>query len=110
VGTFNLGWISSLTNVNDEAKLVFEVYECNHKNKQAKERGWFQMTKILVLIVGLAIIGFILWWFFGKHAVASVDATVTNHQQSVDIEVSGGYSPENVVLKQGVPAVGLLKK
>jgi len=37
--------------------------------------------------------------------VTSAAAAVTNDRQSVDIEVSGGYSPENVVLKQGVPAV-----
>ena len=30
---------------------------------------------------------------------------MTNDLQSVDIEVKGGYSPDNVVLKQGVPAV-----
>jgi len=63
------------------------------------------MTKILVLVIGLAVIGLIIWWFFGKHAVASAAATVTDHQQQVDIEVNGGYSPEKVVLKQGVPAV-----
>lgn len=62
------------------------------------------MTKIIVLIVGLAMIGFILWWFFGNHQVASAAADVSDNKQSVDIEVKGGYSPEVVTLKKGVPA------
>jgi len=62
------------------------------------------MTRILVLIIGLAIIGFILWWFFGNHQVATATAAVTDNNQNVDIEVNGGYSPEVVTLKKGVPA------
>lgn len=60
--------------------------------------------KIVVLIAGLALIGFIGWWFFGKHQVAQTNAKVNDDQQIVDVEVKGGYSPEVVVLKQGVPA------
>lgn len=63
------------------------------------------MIKIIVLIVGLTLIGFISWWFFGKHAVATETANVENNVQKVDVEVNGGYSPETVVLKQGVPAI-----
>jgi len=62
------------------------------------------MTRILVLIAGLAIIGFIIWWFFGNHQVATATADVTDNNQNVDIEVNGGYSPEIVTLKKGVPA------
>ncbi|GEO69319.1 cupredoxin domain-containing protein [Levilactobacillus acidifarinae] len=63
------------------------------------------MIKLIVLIGGLVLIGFITWWFFGKHTVQEVQANVTTDQQSIDIDVNGGYSPERVVLKQGVPAV-----
>ena len=63
------------------------------------------LTKIIVLIAGLAIIGFIVWWFFGKHEVAEVSADISDNSQSIDVEVNGGYSPETVVLKQGVPAI-----
>ena len=62
------------------------------------------MTKLIVLIVGLAIIGFILWWFFGNHQVAQTTADVKDNNQSVDVEVNGGYSPEVITLKKGVPA------
>ncbi|WP_461215183.1 cupredoxin domain-containing protein [Lacticaseibacillus sp. GG6-2] len=63
------------------------------------------MSQIIVTIAGLALIGFIVWWFFGKHAVATTQAQVQDQQQTVDVLVKGGYSPERVVLKQGVPAV-----
>lgn len=62
------------------------------------------MDKIITLALGLALIAFIAWWFFGKHDVAAANAQVKANQQSVDIEVKGGYSPERVVLKKGIPA------
>jgi len=62
------------------------------------------MIKLIVLIVAAALIGFIAWWFFGKHTTQAVDAAVTADAQDVAVEVSGGYSPSTVVLKRGVPA------
>lgn len=62
------------------------------------------LIKWIVLIAGLVLIGFIAWWFFGKHAVVTASAQTTAAGQSVDITVKGGYSPETVVLKKGVPA------
>ncbi len=62
------------------------------------------MIQIIAMIVGLAVIGFIAWWFFGKHEQNAAVAEVSDNQQNVAIDVNGGYSPETVVLKQGVPA------
>ncbi|WP_125573976.1 cupredoxin domain-containing protein [Levilactobacillus huananensis] len=62
------------------------------------------MTKLIILGFALFLIGFIAWWFFGNHDTAAVDAAVTETSQDVGVEVSGGYSPSTVVLKQGLPA------
>ncbi|MDV0430432.1 cupredoxin domain-containing protein [Lactiplantibacillus sp. DA1] len=63
------------------------------------------VIKGLVLLVGLLGIGFILWWFFGKHTTTTATASAAGGLQRVDVEVKGGYSPEQIVLKKGVPAV-----
>lgn len=63
------------------------------------------MTQIIALIIGLALIGFIAWWFFGKHQASEASAQVSqNGQQVAEVLVDGGYKPEVVTLKQGVPA------
>ena len=63
------------------------------------------ITKIIVLVIGITLIGFISWWFFGKHEKEAVTADVADNVQEVTVKVGGGYSPETVVLKKGVPAV-----
>ncbi|WEV37634.1 cupredoxin domain-containing protein [Lactobacillus sp. ESL0677] len=68
------------------------------------------MTKIIIFLIGIALIGFIAWWFFGQHQVQAEQAVVNDDQQNVDIEVKGGYSPERVVLKKGVPATLKFKR
>lgn len=62
------------------------------------------MTKLLVLLVGIILILFILWWFFAPRTESEVVAKNENNQQSVTIEVNGGYKPGKVVLKKGIPA------
>ena len=60
----------------------------------------------LAIVIGLVLIVFILWWFFGKHEVATEEATVAEgaKEQTADVLVDGGYKTEVVTLKQGVPA------
>lgn len=62
------------------------------------------IAQIITLIVAVILIGFILWWFFGKHQEAVGTASVDQGVQEANIVVKGGYSPSTVVLKQGVPA------
>lgn len=63
------------------------------------------MEKFLVLIGATLLIGFIAWWFSGKHRNNKTEATVLrSNKQEVVVVVNGGYTPNTVVLKQGVPA------
>ena len=62
------------------------------------------MENILIVIGSLAIVGIIIWWFFGKRQTKQVEASTTDHGQSVEVVVDGGYTPNTVVLRQGTPA------
>lgn len=62
-----------------------------------------ELSQIIVLIIGLALIAFICWWFFGKHEQKAGKATIEQNKQEAKIVVNGGYTPATVVLKQGIP-------
>src|SRR5919205_4262984 len=61
-------------------------------------------TEIIVLTLGAALSGFVLWFFFFSERervrARSDDAGV----QKIKVTVKGGYSPDVIVLKKGVPA------
>lgn len=59
-------------------------------------------SQIAVLVGGIALIAFILWYFFGERekAEARVDAKGI---QEVNVTVKGGYAPDTIVVQQGRP-------
>ena len=59
-------------------------------------------TEITVVIGGVALIAFVLWYFFGERERAA--ATVgESGAQEIKVTVRGGYSPDVIVVKRGVP-------
>jgi plastocyanin domain-containing protein len=61
-------------------------------------------TEIIVVAGGVLLVGFVAWFFFmgeGRREAAAVGESGT---QRVKILVKGGYTPDVVVLKRGVPA------
>ena len=62
------------------------------------------MEKFLVLIGAVLLIGLIVWWFFGNRKTSETEATMSTDKQQVEVTVNGGYTPNTVVLQQGVPA------
>jgi plastocyanin domain-containing protein len=57
----------------------------------------------IVLILGLALVAFIVWFFWLKRAkgVRAVDAS-SGHQEAM-ILVKGGYTPDTIVVRHGKP-------
>jgi Cu+-exporting ATPase len=61
-----------------------------------------EIAEVIVTAGGLVLIGLLAWFFFGpRHAEA---ATLAGGVQEVEILVKGGYSPDLIRLRQGVPA------
>ncbi len=60
------------------------------------------MTEIVVIIGGIIAIGFVLWYFFGERE-ATAAAVMESGVQEIKVTVKGGYSPDVIVVKEGVP-------
>jgi plastocyanin domain-containing protein len=56
----------------------------------------------IVTLGGLAAIAGVLWFFFGSER-ERVAAAVSNGVQEIRVVVKGGYSPDRIVVKRGVP-------
>ncbi|MBC6698197.1 cupredoxin domain-containing protein [Hymenobacter puniceus] len=60
-------------------------------------------TEIIVTLVGLALSGFVVWYFFlsTRQTVSAVSSS--GGVQQVDITVKGGYSPDIIEVERGKP-------
>ncbi len=59
-------------------------------------------TEILVIIGGLGLIALTLWYFFGEGEKVAAETNETGVQE-IKVTVKGGYSPDVIVVKTGVP-------
>ncbi len=59
-------------------------------------------TEIVVLVAALALIAFILWFFFGAREAVAASVSASGVQE-IKVTVKGGYSPDVIVVKEGVP-------
>ena len=59
-------------------------------------------TEIVVIIVGVALILFVLWYFFGEHERTAASLGEEGVQE-IKITVKGGYSPDVIVVRERVP-------
>jgi plastocyanin domain-containing protein len=58
--------------------------------------------EIIDVVGGVALIGLVLWYFFGERERVAASAAGDGVQE-IDITVKGGYSPDVVVVRQGAP-------
>jgi plastocyanin domain-containing protein len=59
-------------------------------------------SEISVMVVGVSLIAFVLWYFFGEKERVSAAVGATGVQE-VKVTVKGGYSPDVIVVKQNQP-------
>ncbi len=59
-------------------------------------------TEIIVVIGGVALIALTLWYFFGEREATAATVGESGIQE-IKVTVKGGYSPDVIVVKSGVP-------
>jgi plastocyanin domain-containing protein len=59
-------------------------------------------TEILVVIGGVSLIAFVLWYFFGEREATAASFGESGAQE-IKVTVRGGYSPDVIVVKKDVP-------
>ena len=62
------------------------------------------MLNIIVTIICIALIAFILIWFFKKPEKSGQKAQQKKGYQEIRVEVMGGYTPGTIILKKSQPA------
>lgn len=60
-------------------------------------------TEIAVVVSGVALIGFVLWYFFGPREATRAREAGPSGVQEVRVTVKGGYSPDVIEVRAGRP-------
>ena len=58
--------------------------------------------EIIVILSGVSLIALVLWYFFGERESVAAAVNETGVQE-IDVMVKGGYSPDVIAVKRGVP-------
>jgi len=59
-------------------------------------------AELAVLIGGVVLIAFVVWFFFGKREAVAAKVTESGVQE-IQVTVKGGYAPDVIVVRQGKP-------
>ena len=59
--------------------------------------------EIIVLVGGVALAGLVVWYFFMSEGVRETAEVAEGGVQRVRVSVRGGYSPDVIVVRRGVP-------
>jgi plastocyanin domain-containing protein len=60
-------------------------------------------TNIIVTVIGLAVIAWIVWYFWLWKGETVAAQTKEKGMQEVDVTVKGGYQPAAIMVKAGQP-------
>jgi plastocyanin domain-containing protein len=61
------------------------------------------LVKALVVGAGVALVGWELWWFLGRHGGGVAAQEGEHGLQEITITVDGGYAPSRIRAKAGQP-------
>ncbi len=64
----------------------------------------FGPPQVAVTIAGIALAALVIWYFLVSPRAVTATAQTRGATQEVTMVVKGGYTPNTLVLKQGVPA------